>query len=419
MNFWIIVALMLVVGVAVLVWVLLKKRSEMISNQKEQNVLLAKEKLAELDKEKASGALDEAVYMQAKEELETGLLEDIEEEEVVARVRPASAKAAAVLLAVLVPALSIGLYMQLGSPHLIGVAGGATASNPHQMQGAGAAPSMEELLAQLEQKMRENPEDAEGWFMLGRVYQSMNRFADAAKAYEELRKLTDDHPQALIALADALAMTQGGRMAGRPYDLVRQALDKAPDDTTALWLAGQGATEMGDYQNAIYYFRQAEAGVAEKPEYVQELRLLIQQVKSRAKQAGITVEDPGSAVPEQVAVTASAGIALRVSLSPELKTQVAPDDRLFIFAKQVGGRPMPVAAVRLAAGDLPVEVVLDDSKMLQPGSHLSDYKQLKLMARISKGSQPMASSGDLQSQDVIARPGQEQTVQLLIDQVIP
>lgn len=74
-------------------------------------------------------------------------------------------------------------------------------------------------------------------------------------------------------------MVQGGKLSGRPYELVRQALDKAPDDPTALWLAGQGAMEAGDYQNAIYYWRQAEAGLADKPDYVQELRTLIRQAR--------------------------------------------------------------------------------------------------------------------------------------------
>ncbi|HEC07431.1 MAG TPA: c-type cytochrome biogenesis protein CcmI [Thiolapillus brandeum] len=420
MTFWIIVALMLGLGIAVLAFVLLRKRPDITSNRREQNLLLAKEKLAELDQEKAAGNLDDETYAQAKEELETGLLEDTDVEEAVARVRPASARAAAIAVALLVPLLSVGIYMKLGSPQYVVMSGTPGAQSPHAMNGDGKTPTMAELLTGLEERVKQAPDDPEGWFMLGRVYQSMQRYPDAVKAYEELRKLTDDHPQALIALADSLAMVQGGKLSGRPYELVRQALDKAPDDPTALWLAGQGAMEAGDYQNAIYYWRQAEAGLADKPDYVQELRTLIRQAKEVAAKAGVTIEDPGSSVADSAQpVAAGQGINLSVSLAPALQDKVSPGDRLFIFAKQVQGPPMPVAAVRITAGDLPAKLVLDDSSMLQQGNKLSDYKQLKLAARIAKGSQPMAASGDLQSSEVVVSVGDGKPVELVIDQVVP
>ena len=421
MTFWIIVALMLGLGIAVLAFVLLRKRPDITGNRREQNLLLAKEKLAELDQERAAGNLDDETYDQAKEELETGLLEDTDVEEAVARVQPGSARVAAVVVALLVPVLSVGIYMKLGSPQYVVMSGSPGAPSPHAMNGNGKTPTMAELLTGLEERVQQAPEDPEGWFMLGRVYQSMQRYPDAVKAYEELRKLTDDHPQALIALADALAMTQGGKLSGRPYNLVRQALDKEPEDPTGLWLAGQGAMEAGDYQNAIYYWRQAEAGLADKPDYVQELRSLIHQAKQLANDAGVELEDPGSSVAEKDAQPAAggAGIELSVRLDPSLQDKTSPDDRLFIFAKQIQGPPMPVAAVRLTAGDLPATLVLDDSSMLQQGTKLADYQQLKIAARISKGAEPMAASGDLQSREVVVTVAEGKPVELVIDQVTP
>lgn len=420
MTFWIIVALMTGLGIAVLAFVLLRKRPDIKGNRREQNLLLAREKLAELDREKAADNIDEETYIQAKEELETGLLEDTEEEEAVATVQPASARAAAVVVALLVPVLSVGIYLKLGSPQYVDMSGAPGAQSPHAMNAGGKTPTMAELLVGLEERVKQAPEDPEGWFMLGRVYQSMQRYPDAVKAYEELRKLTDDHPQALIALADALAMVQGGKLSGRPYDLVRQALDKEPEDPTALWLAGQGAMEAADYQNAIYYWRQAEAGLADKPDYIQELRTLIRQAIEVAAKAGVSIEDPGSSIAEtSQPAAAGPGIALSVSLAPALQGKVSPGDRLFIFAKQVQGPPMPVAAVRITAGDLPAKLVLDDSAMLQQGSKLADYKQLKIAARIAKGSQPMAASGDLQSKEVIVSVAEGKPVELVIDQVVP
>jgi len=425
MTFWIIVALMLGLGVAVLVAVFLRKRPDITSSQREQNLLLAKEKLAELDQEKAAGNFDEETYAQAKEELEAGLLEDTEVEETVATVQPASARFAAIAVALLVPVLSVGIYMELGSPQYVEMSDAPNpgAQNPHAMNAGGNTPTMEELLQGLEERVQNTPDDTEGWFMLGRVYQSMNRFPEAAQAYEQLRKLTDDHPQALIALADTLAMVQGGKISGRPYDLVRQALDKEPDDSTALWLAGKGAVEAGDYQNAIYYWRRAEASLADNADFVRELRKMIAQVKQTAAQAGKELDDPGSAVPQeaaaQPAAAGSAAIKLSISLAPALQDKVSPGDRLFIFAKQVQGPPMPVAAVRITAGDLPASLAMDDGSMLQQGTKLADYQQLIVAARIAKGSQPSAASGDLQSAEVTVSVAAGKVVELVIDQIVP
>ncbi|WP_456376879.1 c-type cytochrome biogenesis protein CcmI [Thiolapillus sp.] len=429
MTFWIIVALMLGLGVAVLVAVFLRKRPDITSSQREQNLLLAKEKLAELDQEKAAGNIDEETYAQAKEELEAGLLEDTEVEEVVATVQPTSARFAAIAVALLVPVLSVGIYMKLGSPQYVEVSGvpgaqnAAGVQNPHAMNGDGKTPTMEELLAGLEERVQKAPDDTEGWFMLGRVYQSMNRFPEAAQAYEQLRKLTDDHPQALIALADTLAVVQGGKISGRPYDLVRQALEKEPDDPTALWLAGKGAVEASDYQNALYYWRRAEAALADNADFVRELRKMIAQVKQAAAQTGTELDDPGSAVPQEAAAQPvaanSAAIELSVSLAPALQDKVNPGDRLFVFAKQLDGPPMPVAAVRITAGDLPARLVMDDSNMLQQGTRLADYQQLIVAARIAKGSQPAAASGDLQSAEVTVSVPSGKAVELVIDRIVP
>ena len=413
MTFWIIAALMTGLGLLVLL-PLRRKVGDITDDARARNLRIAREKIAELDAELAAGTLDQATYDQAKEEVEQELLEDVALPDQHVAGGNSGTKAAMLMLLVLVPALGFGLYLLLGSPRFVDVAGaGSVAENPHA-QGSDKAPTMAEIQEALEKRVKEQPEDAEAWFMLGRLYAGMQRFADAAKAYEQVAKLTDNHPQALIAWADALAMTQGGRLSGKPYELVKQALDQAPDDPTALWLAGQGAREANDYQNAIYYWRQAEAGLADKPDFVMELRDLIASAKRAAASAGVEVEDPGSSVD----LAKPAGIELRLSIAPELQSKVKPDEPLFIFAKAVDGPPMPLAAIRMTAGELPREVVLTDANLLR-GGKLTDHKQLKIGARIARSGQPMAASGDLQSAEVVVDVPASEPVELVIDQVVP
>ena len=414
MTFWIIAALMTGLGLLVLLLPLRRKVGDITDDARARNLRIAREKIAELDAELAAGTLDQATYDQAKEEVEQELLEDVALPDQHVAGGNSGTKAAMLMLLVLVPALGFGLYLLLGSPRFVDVAGaGSVAENPHA-QGSDKAPTMAEIQEALEKRVKEQPEDAEAWFMLGRLYAGMQRFADAAKAYEQVAKLTDNHPQALIAWADALAMTQGGRLSGKPYELVKQALDQAPDDPTALWLAGQGAREANDYQNAIYYWRQAEAGLADKPDFVMELRDLIASAKRAAASAGVEVEDPGSSVD----LAKPAGIELRLSIAPELQSKVKQDEPLFIFAKAVDGPPMPLAAIRMTAGELPREVVLTDANLLR-GGKLTDHKQLKIGARIARSGQPMAASGDLQSAEVVVDVPASEPVELVIDQVVP
>ncbi len=417
MIFWSIAGLMLGLVVLVLAWSVLRQRERIVDEVKARNLRVAREKLKELEADLAAGNLDQAAFEQAKEELELELLEDTSGPQREVAVTAQGKRAALVLLG-LVPVASLGLYFWLGEP---AIATGSRSVHQRSMAGdphaeGGKAPTMAEIVATLEQQVQKQPDDAETWFMLGRVYASLKRFDKAAEAYGKVAELTDRHPQALIAWADSLAMTQGGRLSGKPYALVKEALEKAPDDTTALWLAGQGASEVGDFQNAVYYWRQAEAGLADQPEYVQELRGLIAQVKQAAEAKGMKLDDPGSAV--ELKSVAKAGIELKVSISPELKTKVKPDEPLFIFAKAVQGPPMPVAAVRMTAGELPKTVRITDDDLLR-GGHLKDYAQLKVAARIARSGQPMAASGDLQSAEVVVKPGDGKPVALVIDQVVP
>lgn len=427
MWFWTISALMVLGGVLVLVPAFLRKTTVVSGDTQSQNVTIARERLAELEAELAAGTVAQETFEQARDELEKGLLVDTSVADG-SEIRDSAGYGRGALAAVLVfiPALTIGMYLVLGSPQYMDVAGPGTQGDPHVNTGGKRTPTMAELLGSLETRVAENPTDPDGWYMLGRVYSSMGRYEDAAKALEELRKLTDDHPTALVALADALAMTNGGRISGRPYQLVTQALDTEPENITALWLSGKGAVEQGDLQNAIYFYRRAEAGLAEEPELLAEVRELISEVKQLANQQDKELDDPGSMVAETVTETTTETVAapgtsikLAVSVDPALTDRLKPQDSLFIFAKAVSGPPMPIAAIRRQAGELPLQLVLDDSAILGSGGSLADHAQLKITARITSGGQPTAKSGDLQSAELVFTPGKDEALELRIDQVVP
>ena len=417
--FWILAALMTLGGLLVLAFTLLRKTAPSLDGNREQNVAIAKERMSELESQLAGGTIDAQTFEQEKLELEQTLLDDIAAADAQARATPAKYGKLGLLVAGIgVPVMAVGMYLYLGSPQYIETATTvAGASNPHAQVQNEEAPSAEELTAMLEQRIKDTPDDPDAWFMLGRMYASAGRYNDAADAYRTLARITDNHPTALVVLADVLAMSQDGKIAGQPMELVLQALELDPDNATALWLAGRGAVEVSEYAAALSYYERASVQLGDKPELLQQLDEQIQEVRAAAREAGVDLPDvPDVQLPDTVPAVA---IGVAVSVDPSLQASLESSDTLFVFARATEGPPMPLAAVKGTAGDLPAAITLDDTVMLRSGDKLSQYAELTITARITRSGQPMAASGDMQSDSVTVRPGYDKSVSLVINQRIP
>ena len=417
--FWILAALMTLGGLLVLAFTLLRKTAPSLDGNREQNVAIAKERMSELESQLAGGTIDAQTFEQEKLELEQTLLDDIAAADAQARATPAKYGKLGLLVAGIgVPVMAVGMYLYLGSPQYIDTATTvAGASNPHAQVQNEEAPSAEELTAMLEQRIKDTPDDPDAWFMLGRMYASAGRYNDAADAYRTLARITDNHPTALVVLADVLAMSQDGKIAGQPMELVLQALELDPDNATALWLAGRGSVEVSEYAAALSYYERASVQLGDKPELLQQLDEQIQEVRVAAREAGVDLPDvPDVQLPDTVPAVA---IGVAVSVDPSLQASLESSDTLFVFARATEGPPMPLAAVKGTAGDLPAAITLDDTAMLRSGDKLSQYAELTITARITRSGQPMAASGDMQSDSVTVRPGYDKSVSLVINQRIP
>ncbi len=417
--FWILAALMTLGGLLVLAFTLLRKTAPSLDGNREQNVAIAKERMSELESQLAGGTIDAQTFEQEKLELEQTLLDDIAAADAQARATPAKYGKLGLLVAGIgVPVMAVGMYLYLGSPQYIDTATTvAGASNPHAQVQNEEAPSAEELTAMLEQRIKDTPDDPDAWFMLGRMYASAGRYNDAADAYRTLARITDNHPTALVVLADVLAMSQDGKIAGQPMELVLQALELDPDNATALWLAGRGSVEVSEYAAALSYYERASVQLGDKPELLQQLDEQIQEVRVAAREAGVDLPDvPDVQLPDTVPAVA---IGVAVSVDPSLQASLESSDTLFVFARATEGPPMPLAAVKGTAGDLPAAITLDDTVMLRSGDKLSQYAELTITARITRSGQPMAASGDMQSDSVTVRPGYDKSVSLVINQRIP
>jgi cytochrome c-type biogenesis protein CcmH len=284
--FWIIAAGMILLPLALVAPVLLRRRQVQSQDRDRQNIAIAREHLAEIEAERKRGMLSDEEFEQARQELEQALLTDLERsEEEIAPLDSSGegvyGRSALGVLALVLPVAALSLYFLLGSPQLLDADAARRLAEAERAGQNGEAPSIEEMVATLRQRLEENPEDAEGWYMLGRSYMVLQRYAQAAEAYEQVHKRVGDHPNVMLALADALTMANGGVLAGRPAELIQKSVELDPDNNTALWLAGMVEEEAGNFEQALRYWRKLEPRLQGDAESQAQLRRLISRAEEK------------------------------------------------------------------------------------------------------------------------------------------
>ena len=119
---------------------------------------------------------------------------------------------------------------------------------------------IEANVGKLAKRLEENPNDAQGWVMLGRSYTMMERYADAATAYGRATALKANDASLWTDYAEALALSNGQRLEGKPMEAINRALQIDPNNEKALALAGEAAYQAADYKKAIEYWQKLPAG---------------------------------------------------------------------------------------------------------------------------------------------------------------
>jgi len=415
--FWIIAAAMLLAALALLLPTLLRPKQFVDRDLNQININIAKQRLKELEAEYQAGQHSDAQYQQIQKDLEQQLANDLEKGQAPETAKNIqSSKLVAIIIASTVPILAITMYITRGNIDDMDFSGpGAGADAPMNMISKnGTAPSIDEMIATLEEKLADKPNNPQGWFMLARSYMSLKQYDKSIPAWEKLLGLIgQEEPDVLVQYADALAMTQKGRLAGKPTEQILKALALDPNNTQGLWLAGMAMQEQKDDMGALNYWRRLEPNMDDDPESQVALRGLINHAERRLK----IKETDFKSLPSIASANSTSAIRLEIDLDPSLAAKVAVEDSLFIYAKALQGPPMPLAAARKKAIDLPLSITLDDSMAMMPQMKLSNFKQVKVGARISKSGNAIAQDGDFYAEVQPVTVGQKGVIKLLIKQV--
>lgn len=376
------------------------------NDRREANLAIFRDQLADLEREHRENLLSDDDLAQSKRELQRRLLEDVDAEGAAITGQTASPAGRSTALALLIalPLAAAAGYALLGNPRGL---------DPMQTQPQSRVTpeQVEAMVGKLAAKLKDNPDDANGWVMLARSYKTLGRFSEAAEAYSHAGKIVDQDAGLLADYAEILAQLNNGNLQGKPTQLLARALKLDPNEPQALLLAGAAASDRGDFAAAAGHWSNLLALLDPDSEETEALKNAVSKARELAEQRPANGQSPKAAASAE-------GISGQVSLSPQLIAQAKPDDVLFVFARAEDGQRMPLAVVRSNAGSLPLRFNFDDSMALPGGKKLSEFKTVSIEARIAKAGKAQSSSGDLYGSISGIKPGKK-GVNLIIDRVQP
>lgn len=395
--FWLIVSVLTAGALVLLLPPLLRRRAGAPGvSRKATNVAVYRDQLRELEQDLATGVVSREGYDEARREIERRLLEDVGDIADETAHAGTAGRNAAVILGGALPIVAFALYLAVGNfQALLPGAGGGTSREAHSVSEG----QIRELVGRLAARLEKEPDNVEGWVMLGRSYTALGQFAEAARAYGSAVARAGPDAALLADYADALAMAQGRNLEGEPEKIIQRALAIDPQNAKALALAGTAAFERRDYAGAVEYWERILKVAPEDSEFARSVRSSIAEAKDLAKQSGAPVpvaRAPGAPKASEKSPEAGGKVSGVVQIAPTLAARVKPNDTLFVFARPAEGPRMPLAIVRAQAKDLPFQFTLDDSSSMASGMNLSSQKRVIVGARISKSGSATPQSGDLE-----------------------
>ena len=306
------------------------------------------------------------------------------------------------------------------------------------------------MVAEVERRLAEHPNDAQGWLILGRTRLALGETAAGLSALERALTVDSSDPnlsaQIRTDLADALARSGSVELTGRPTTLVNEALARSPSNPKALALAGAFAAARGDTAQARNLWQKLLSGLPAGSEQARQVEGLLAQIPAdgtAADAAAATSGATAAATPGTSSSTSSGtspvatpGLAAngggpaaagprltgRIELDPGLVTQAQPDDTVFIVARGLDANDEPsgppVAVQRVRVADLPYDFVLDEHAAMTPTATLAHQSRVRIVARISRSGTARPGPGDIEGHSApVANDANGVTVRL--DRPIP
>lgn len=376
---------------------------ESATSRRQMNAAIYREELDKLEADRLSGVVDTKTYELIHAEMRQRLFQDTDEADDLAVL--GSPKKTMIGVSVFVVVLSAGLYFSLGDAFQI--------ANMNEQQPM-TKESVEKMVTEFAAKMEKEPDNLKGWTMLARSYQILGRTNDAAKAYARAGSFIDTDPQLLADYADVLAANANGSFAGKPTQLLKQALALDPNNLLALWLSGTAEFNAQNYKAAVQTW---EKLAKQLPPDSDEFRTITASIAEARLKGGLPPASASAITSESAPVISNQGVSGQVDIAPGLQLKIKPGDTLLVIARKPGER-MPVAVLKTAITGFPMKFVLNDALAMSPSALISQLPEVVIDVRVSKSGMAMPEAGDLISKQETVKVGTS-NIRLMIDQVRP
>ena len=354
------------------------------------NVALFKDRLQELENDRNESVIGEDEFQSLKTELERRLLDDAPEggkPAAAATGKPSSL--VIVLLALSIPVVAWCVYQQTGAKADWDITQTLEQARDKAVAGESTEQEMEQLIAQLNQRLEQRPQDSDYLMLLGSTQMKLANYVAAADVYRRLSEIYPNDPAVLAQYAQALYLSSARALTDKVRTVADKALSINPQQATVLGMMGIAYFEQGDFQQAVNYWQRLLPLLGPVSPNRQMIMAGIEQARELLQESGVEV----AVTPAPVAENA---VSLQVQVAIGDGINVDKSASVFVYARAMAGPRMPLAVAKVKVADLPATVTLDDSMAMAPGFKLSGFEQVELVARVSKNGIANRGSGDIE-----------------------
>lgn len=399
--------LIAVAAVAVPLWLGEGNKDDTVARH-ETILGILRQQADDLEKDLQAGRIDSDEYEEARSELERRVLEETAKDTEGATADQGKlSKILAVVFAIVIPASAVFGYLALGRYNAMDPA----FLERMEARQNDSAPSIEghspsDMMASIErlrQRVKDNSDDAQSWYMLANVLSQVGRYAEALDAFREVDRIVPNNADVIADMADMTAAVNNKVITTEARNMLLRALEIDPGQWKALALLAIDSWDNQRFNDAADYWEKLL--VVLPPDFgdANQIRKNIEQARRAAGEMGEAKQGAedfkgGEAVPT-VQAAPVVSVSGTVSIDKAVADKVKPEDTVFIYARPTSGSKMPVAFLRVTAKELPLRFELTSQMTMAMGATtLADMEEVIVGARISHSGNFMPQDGDLEGE---------------------
>jgi cytochrome c-type biogenesis protein CcmH len=292
MILWLILAAMSLLAVAMLAWPVLRRPPEQLPRDA-YDLEIYRDQLSELDRDVARSLIPDDQADAARAEIGRRILaaDEALQKQTARGPGPTAQRALPVAVCVIAPVLAVLLYVQGGEPRL--AEGGRTVKAVATQSGADKnTHDLSPMIAKLVERLRQTPDDLEGWTMLGRSLYSVSRFGEAASAYANALALNPSDAGLMAHQAESLSFANDGLITPMARQLFAKAAKTDPKNARALYYLALAKLQSGKRREALDDWRKLVADAAPDAPWLPDLRQRIARLQAELDGGGTAAPGP-------------------------------------------------------------------------------------------------------------------------------